>query len=167
MRVLIIICLFMLVMGAPSPSAHVVGFSNSKDIPTVAYCDLIRNPDTYSGKLVRISAVYRFGFEWQEFYCLDCFEMETRTWVKFDDEESSCTRRVSKRLTKAWAGTFSMTVVGEFQSSRGRYGHENGYRYQFMVKCVEAQKRLLKSGFFPAQVPSGTLKDACKAAPPQ
>ena len=157
MWVLIIICLLMLVMGAPSPSAHVVGFSNSKDIPTVAYCDLIRNPDTYSGKLVRTSAVYRFGFEWQEFYCLDCFELERRTWVEFDTDESSCAKRVSRRLTRAWAGTLSMTVVGEFQSSNGHYCHENGYRYQFMVKCVEAQKLLTTSGFFPAQVPSGTL----------
>jgi|SRR5215469_14672285 len=164
MRLLIIICFFILVVGAPSPSTHVVG-SSSKDVPTVAYCDLIRNPDIYSGKLVRISAVYRVGYEWQEFYCLDCFELERRMWVEFDTEESSCPKRVSKRLTKVWEGTFSMTVVGEFQSSGGRYGHENGYRYRFMVKCVEAQKRLLKGGPVPAQVPPAAVKDTCKATP--
>ncbi len=98
-----------------------------------------------------------------EFYCLDCFELERRTWVEFDSEAGSCTKRAIRRLTNVWEGTFSMTVVGELQSSGGRYGHMGAYRYQFVVKCVESAKRLLKDGRVPAQVPPGVLKDTCRA----
>jgi len=152
----------MLAVGAPPPSTAVGGSSDSKDVPTVAYCDLIRNPDAYSGREVRFTAVYRFGYEWEEFYCLDCWELERRTWGEFDDEVGSCNKRTLRRLT-GYEGTFKMTVVGEFQTSRGRYGHMGAFRYQFVVKCVEGAKRLLKDGRIPELVPPELLKDACRA----
>jgi len=156
----LILCLLILAVGAPSPSTDVARSSDRKDVPTVAYCDLLRNPDAYNGKQVRITADYRLGFEWSELYCLECWGMEGRTWADFD-EVGSCTRNAVRRLTKAYEGTFKLTVVGEFQSSGGRYGHMGAYRYQFVVKCVEEAKRLLKGSPIPTYVPPGLLKDTC------
>ena len=38
----------------------------------VDYCDLIRHASDYDGKAVAVKATYRYGFEWQELYCVGC-----------------------------------------------------------------------------------------------
>ncbi len=45
--------------------------AQNREYATVTYCDLMRKPEQYSGKVVRVSAIYRYGFEWSELYCLE------------------------------------------------------------------------------------------------
>jgi hypothetical protein len=96
---------------------------------TVGYCELIRNPDRYNGKRVRISAVYRYGYEWSELYCLEC-ATESKTWVEFTDSFSSSAKEsIRKKLDdNGFKGrTLLVTMVGKFDAGGG-YGHMGAYR---------------------------------------
>jgi len=57
----------------------------SDSIPTVTFCDLARQPATYANKRVRVRAIYRVGFEWQEIYSVRCIEAPS-TWLEFSDD---------------------------------------------------------------------------------
>ncbi len=90
---------------------------------TVSYCDLIRNAERYNGKLVRVSAIYRYGFEWSELYCLECVN-EAKTWVDFDESFASSTKSgVRKKIGDHGlkGRTVRVTMIGRFEL--GGYGH--------------------------------------------
>jgi hypothetical protein len=42
--------------------------------PQVTFCELVSNPELYNGKVVTVRATYKYGFEWQMLYCLDCLD---------------------------------------------------------------------------------------------
>src|SRR4051812_7831273 len=72
--------------------------SAAPEVLNVAYCELLRDPAAYNGKIVRVRATYRYGFEWSQFYCTDCSEGRT-TWVDFDESYDLRTMpRVKRRL---------------------------------------------------------------------
>src|SRR5215813_13785653 len=44
------------------------------------FCDLLRNPEKYRDQRVKVRATFRYGFEWQQLYCLDCLD-KGRAWL--------------------------------------------------------------------------------------
>jgi hypothetical protein len=66
----------------------VAGRGYSQD--SVTFCDLVRNPDKYDGHEVSVRATYRYGFEWQELYCLDCKD-KGKAWLEapFDLDDAA------------------------------------------------------------------------------
>jgi hypothetical protein len=157
----IILILWILLLTLGGGSANTEEVAVASDIPTVDYCDLIRQAKDYDQKQIRIKAVYRVGYEWSEIYCPDCFNQKERTWVEFDDDLESCTNSKIVKLLGDDGKTLSVTVVGVFHSSSIRYGHMGSYRFKFAVKCVESAKLLLKDGRSPNLVPSNLLKGVC------
>jgi len=124
----------------------------AKDYVTVEYCELIKNPSLYDGKRVRVEATYRYGYEWSEIYCTDCFDLMKRTWVEFDNLDESCTsKKFLKKLRKdsPKGRTLSVVFSGTFESAKNRYGHLNGYQFQLDVSCVEKAKVLLEDSPLP------------------
>jgi hypothetical protein len=70
----------------------------NREYPTVSYCDLMSSPEQYRGKVVRVSAIYRYGFEWSELYCLECISA-ARTWVDVDESFVASTKaNVRKKI---------------------------------------------------------------------
>jgi hypothetical protein len=69
-------------------SLLVAGSGYSQD--SVTFCDLVRNPDKYDGQEVSVRTTYRYGFEWQELYCLDCKDTG-KAWleVPFDLDDAA------------------------------------------------------------------------------
>src|SRR6266550_5081055 len=111
---------------------------NKQEYAAVAYCDLIRNPDQYNQKLVRVSAIYRYGYEWSELYCLE-WRKDTKTWVDFDESFASSTKAtIRKKLgDNGFKGrTVSVIMVGKFDAGGG-YGHMGAYRFKLLVSRVE------------------------------
>jgi hypothetical protein len=121
-----------------------------KDIPTIAFCDLLRNPDRYHEKEVKLRAKYLSIFEVSAFVDSDCAKKENRTWVEFDRSsvEAATKPEVFKKVVEQiyccmWAGSSSsreteMLVTGIFYKSNGAgYGHDNEYCFKFTVKSVE------------------------------
>ena len=157
--IILISCILLLTLGGSPAMTEEVTVSS--DIPTVDYCDLIRHAKDYDQKQIRIKAAYRVGYEWSEIYCPDCFNQKERTWVEFDSDFESCTKSKIVKLVRDGERTLSVTVIGTFHSSARNYGHMGSYRFEFVVKCVESAKVLLKDGRSPSLVPSQLLKGAC------
>jgi hypothetical protein len=125
------------------------------EIPYVAYCDLIHGPKKYGGKLVRTNVTYRYGFEWAEFYCLDCSEGEGRTWVSFEEELCKKSKKIK---SNGFAGrTVNMQVVGTFVGP-GAYGHMGAYQFKFVVRCIEKAETIWNESYVPSKLPVEVAK---------
>lgn len=123
-----------------------------------AFCDLIGNPEKYDGKEVVVSATYRYGFEWQEIFCMECRKIG-RTWLEFDDDLAIQSKRELKKFPKN-QGTVNAVFTGTFQSSKGPYG-DGGYRYQLRVREVSHPRIVSKSGWAPEHLPPNVRKLVC------
>ena len=108
----------------------------------VAYCDLVNNPEKYDGKEVTVRATYRYGFEWQEIFCLECRKVG-KTWLEFDDDAAAQYKAALKKFPKH-QGTVNAVFAGIFQSSKGPFG-DGGYRFRFVVKGINSEEFSLKA----------------------
>lgn len=99
----------------------------------LSFCDLVRNPETYNGKEVTVRATYRYGFEWQQLYCLDCLD-KGRAWLELPNDPDDSLLKDLRRAPKG-AGIVNLTVQGTFKSG-GSFGHLNGYRYEFTARKI-------------------------------
>lgn len=134
--------------------------SAAPEVLDVAYCDLLRNPTSYDGKVVRVRATYRYGFEWSEIYCTGC-SVKGSTWLDFDESYESRTKRgVKKKLEgDSFLGrTVNIVAVGKFIGSGGGYGHMNGYNYMLLVQSVERAEVILNDSPVPAAMSNKALQ---------
>ncbi|MFV0388159.1 MAG: hypothetical protein ACK5NT_05335 [Pyrinomonadaceae bacterium] len=124
---------------------------------TVTYCELLKNPEKYDGKEVKVRATYRYGFEWSEIYCLDCRSIG-KTWL----EASNITKKSEKILKKLPRddGTVNAIFTGTFESSKGPFG-DGSYRFRFMLKEISQAELVTKSGADPEQLPEDIRKKVC------
>src|SRR5713226_1071230 len=102
------------------------------EVKTVPFCDLIRNPKLYDQKIVRVTAIYRYGYEWSQLYCLDCNDVGA-TWVELDDSFATNTDpKLAKKIREnGFRGrTVRIVAVGQFYGTGGGYGHMGSYRYK-------------------------------------
>jgi len=97
------------------------------------FCDLLRNPEKYRDQRVEVRATFRYGFEWQQLYCLDCLD-KGRAWLWLPDEMDDESTRTFKKMPKG-AGMVNLTVVGVLHFG-GSYGHRNGYRYELIAQEI-------------------------------
>lgn len=164
-KLIIFTCiLFSALIGVPAQkSLYESRVASAWEIPTVAYCELIHNAEKYDGKVVRTNATYRFGFEWAEFYCLDCWDGEHRTWVDYEDELCPKSKKIKGNNFRG--RTVNVQVVGKFYGAgRMGYGHMNAYRYKFVVSCMERAKTIWNDSFVPSSLPADIAKKAsCQA----
>jgi hypothetical protein len=127
---------------------------------TVSYCNLMHNTERYSGKLVRVSAIYRYGFEWSELYCLECVN-EARTWVDLDESFMSSTKSsVRKKIGEhGFKGrTVRVIMVGRFDEGGG-YGHMGAYRFRLLVSRLENADVILNDSPSPNALPKKVLSE--------
>jgi hypothetical protein len=80
------------------------GQKPEKEIPTVSYCDLLRDPAKYDKMTVRLTALYTRGFEISALDDPKCNSQKS-TWVEFDPASRQCTKddRVTQRRASACA----------------------------------------------------------------
>jgi hypothetical protein len=114
-----------LIVGLLAATAH------SQTI--VPFCDVLRNPEKYKGKVVRVRATYRSGFEWSYLYCLDCRD-RGRVWLDFSWDLDKASQKALKRAHKH-DGLCNLTVEGTLASG-GHYGHMGAYQYEFTANRV-------------------------------
>jgi len=114
----------------------------------VTVCELVKNPEQYSGKEVTIEADYILGFEWSALYSWDC--PDGRIWL----ERHGLDDASKKELQRAYdndAFFVYLKVQGTFASG-GHYGHMGGYSYQlvahkvFTVLRVESEINIVTDG---------------------
>ena len=116
---------------------------NSVVVPTVPYCELVRNPDLYAEKIVRVKVTWVYGFEWSFLYGRECMDTGKRASIKFEDEDNLCyaAKKNLRKLKHKFDNKADIVVVGKM--SVGHYGSEGGYyNYQFLVTCLEDVKTI-------------------------
>jgi len=57
--------------------------SQTSDIPTVSFCELINSQDKYKNKIVRVRATYITSFEWTALYDLKCADKNKKPEDKY------------------------------------------------------------------------------------
>jgi len=150
--IVFVACLSTLLTGTLSRAT-----AQNQKYPTVSYCDLMRSPEQYRGKVVRVSAIYRYGFEWSELYCLECVS-EARTWVDLDETFVSSTKaNLRKKIGPhgVTGRTVRVTMVGRFDV--GGYGHMGAYRFRLMVDRLEDAKVIVDDSSLPSALPKKVL----------
>ena len=101
-------------------------------------CELIRNPEKYNGKLVRVRATWVYGYEWSYLHCLDCDQPVWLDTSELDEKSEKTLRHKPKG-----AGNVNVDVEGVFQAG-GTFGHQNGYKYQLTAHTVANPAVILK-----------------------
>lgn len=134
--------LFCIIMGAPTQRS--IAQSKTTNIESVNLCDLIKNPTIYSDKTIRIKATYRYGAEWSELYCSNCWNGRNgRIWVDFDKSfEENTNSKVAKNLEDAGeiGRTVNVDFIGRLVSSDKKNGHMSAYQFKFIAfKAVKAR----------------------------
>jgi hypothetical protein len=124
-------------------------------IPLVSYCDLMASPEVYFNKEVRLRAVFRYGFEWQQVYSTRCLDAPN-TWVEFASDQG-CPHTIEHRGPVRGGGSGS-EVSGETLGVvfRGRltgwgsgYGHLGAFASEFQVTCMEETTLLDLESYYP------------------
>ena len=135
----------------------------------VSFCDLVRNPEKYSGQEVTVRATYRYGFEWSELYCLDCVEKSKarsgKAWLQIPVDLDDDSARSLKRMPRH-SGIVNLTVHGVFMSGE-TYGHLNGYRYQIVAHKIGDVAVIQKGMKSPAVEEKAEKRWGCGGANPK
>lgn len=128
-------------------------------------CDVIRDPGKFDGRAVTLKASYRYGFEWQELFCVSC-RGAARVWLNLGDEPSKALARELRRLPKH-QGTINGTFTGVFRGKPSAYG-DGGYRYQLDLSALTGVDIVSKSGAVPEALPAveGKRLYLCEPPPP-
>jgi hypothetical protein len=101
----------------------------------VSYCDLARTPQSFSGKRIRVRAVYRYGFEIQRLDSPECCPNgEIKVWVDTEQEPNGGSLDLLRKLPKGM-GLALATFSGKFEIG-GPYG-DGGYRFRFTIDRIE------------------------------
>lgn len=114
--------------------------SQKSPIPTLTYKELIAKQNEYAGKQVRVSGYWNIFFEVSALHSLDDPRRKNAAWVDFGDTCKGSDNKL-KKVVKDFIGDVSVVFVGKLETG-GRFGHENGYKYRFVVDCVEQIKKL-------------------------
>jgi len=140
-----------LVLGSTSFSVNGQSASptRSSAIETVQFCELLKNPQMYHQKVVRIRAVFsRGGEEWSAIFCPNCSTDKTLIGPRFEDSfESDTPSRVARRFAKRWDVTLAVILVGRFDTSGG--GHLGMHPYLFHIIRAERADLISKHSLQP------------------
>jgi hypothetical protein len=101
----------------------------------ISYCDLVKAPQQFAGKRIRVRAIFKDGFEIQS---LDppacCPEYRAKIWVAIKDGLQRSSLKIYRKFPKGM-GLSLATFEGTFQAG-GPYG-DGGYRLKLTVDKIE------------------------------
>lgn len=124
--------------SSPSP---VSSSAPAYDAPTVAFCEIVRNPKQHVAKLVRTHAIVGAGREIQFIYDPSCYGKNTLIWIETENKEASIALYDALEAHQGDYGSRRVNgvVVGRLEGpSKEGYGHLNGFKYQFVITAVES-----------------------------
>ena len=126
-------------------------------VPTVLYCELIKNPSKYDHKIVRLRAIYFNAFERSYLYDQTCEtdksptapeKIPAETWAEWDKSFVSKGDSEEAKLNRGLTGfgRKDVTLIGKFNSTNEQgksdgpnlFGHLNCCRFQFKIMLLES-----------------------------
>lgn len=115
-----------------------------QDIPTVNYCEIIKNPQNYNGKIVKIFAEQRSGFEFSGLGSQDCANDYGQIWAEWEKYESCGDEKTARLLVNRYKGIENNYLEGIFvgkffvkEKGISGFGHMNAKPFQISISCVE------------------------------
>ena len=129
------------------------GTTADDQVPTVTYCELMKNPKRYHDKVVRVNALFTRDFEVSALHDEDdCTKGKpddaslSSTWVghdkafvmEGDSDEAKTNQEVSG------FGRWRIQAVGRFRRAEGdqRFGHLACCKYSFALMKIEKSEKL-------------------------
>src|SRR4051812_26867116 len=94
----------LLVLFAQLPLPEVVAHrsqSTSNNLPTVSICALVREPDLYDRKLIRLDAIYAVNFEWVVLYDPRCTGNKHFLYPEIEESGDPRGEKMEDRIAKA------------------------------------------------------------------
>jgi hypothetical protein len=109
--------------------------ANAEIVPQdVTYSQFANNPSSFSGKRIRIRAIFVYGFELSALRSpTQCAEHDPPVWVDFDDNLQGKSKRLFHDFPKGM-GFVLATFVGKIETG-GPYG--TGQRLRLIVDEIE------------------------------
>ncbi len=126
------------------------------NIPTVSYCELVKNPSKYDHKIVRVRAIYFNEFERSYLYDETCEigkapaapeKVPAETWAEWDKSFVSKGDSEEAKLNRQLNGfgRKDVTIIGKINSTNeqsevngpNRFGHLNCCRFKFSIFRLE------------------------------
>lgn len=148
--------------------------SSFVNVPTVSYCELVREPAKYDKQTLRVRGNYLVRFEVSNFSHVDCESSENTAWLEFDQSAEEATdpkvlkklRRLGKtkqrnRSIKYYFGgakteilviarfdgikpTHTVKSQNETTTRAFGFGHLSAYNYRLTVLAIEDAIPLVK-----------------------
>ena len=130
--------------------------NNAEDdvVATVTYCELLKHPERFDNKVVRVNAVFEQGFEKSSLSDKEgCSKgkptsgsAQSETWVNYDKSfvmEGDSDEAKANRNVYGF-GKWLITAVGRFRRAEGpqRFGHLGCCRYEFALIKIENSEKL-------------------------
>lgn len=132
---------------------------DAKFTSIVDFCDLIKSGGNYDNREISVRATFRYGFEWQEIYCLKCRDSE-KVWLEVDDYLlTKSARKVLRRFPKD-GGTVNAVFMGRFERSGGPFG-DGSYRSRLVLVSLVDAELVTKSGGDPRSLPTRIRRKVC------
>lgn len=130
-------------------SASLIGWQNVNDgrakVVDVTFCDLVREPSKYDGRVVRVAAIYSAIMHTSYLYEPNCNSRDHYIHSRLDcDSDESCKNLqdlLSKNSSSYIIGSrTNIVAVGIFKgpgdSGRG-YGLESAFHFELDIKHIE------------------------------
>ncbi|HEV7680518.1 MAG TPA: hypothetical protein VGO68_00230 [Pyrinomonadaceae bacterium] len=107
-----------------------------QEVPTVDFCELVKHPETYFDKTIRITAAYQIGYEGSNLNNVHCVRSHDDSigagFVRIDEAQSKTVNRGVEMIMSGKAGEQPrVTVVGMLRNSSRR--DFAWYRYRFEI----------------------------------
>jgi hypothetical protein len=152
---LMLLCVMALAVTGNAQRRHKPRTKPSSNVPTVAFCELIRHPELYDKRIVRTQAISALGVESQVLYDPQCSTEETRVWVTHDAAWEKADKKLqaaysallfdenNNRIPRGRSGRARAVLTGRLEASnKNGYGHLNQYRFQFAIMGIEKVERV-------------------------
>ena len=132
-----LVCVLSMLMLAASALAPSVNAGAKAE--TVTYCQVLKAPNAFDGKLIRITGVYKYSFEVQRLFPSTCCEdLDSKMWVEFGELDA----KSRKRVHHFPEGTGM--VLGTFVGTLGHSPNSQGAQFTLTVTTVENVERVTK-----------------------
>lgn len=120
----------------PKPQPTPTQSSAPEEVPTVDFCEMVKHPELYFDRTIRITAAYELRFEGSNLNNVHCVRShDDSIGVGFEPRDEAHTKLINREVRKIRSGKFGpqprVTVVGRLRNqSRRSFAW---YRYRFDI----------------------------------
>ncbi len=122
--------------------------SATEEIPTVAFCEMVKNPKLYFDKTVRLTAIYKMATEAQYLSDENCpLSHDDQIGIRYADineqQRELLRREFAKFRSNEYGGQARVTIVGILRNKSRR--DFAWYRYRFDIISLEKISHLVST----------------------